>query len=457
MKMLDEYTLKNLAEVLDASFAGEDARFRGVSTDTRSIEKDDVFVALKGPNFDAHDYLDQAKDKGAIAAVVNRQVNSPMPQIKVADTHAALAQMASARRNAFNGKVIGITGSNGKTTVKELIASVLELDGKVLATKGNFNNDIGLPLTLLRLENNEKFAVIEMGANHPGEIDYLTHIASPNIALITNAGAAHLEGFGSVEGVAKAKGEIFKGLREGGTAIINLDDNYSDYWLSVSAQFAQKTFSLSRETADVYASALSNFKGGSCFLLHIKGQGNTEIKLPLVGLHNVANALLAATVADTCGISLANIKAGLENFKKVKGRLNFLPGKGGAVVIDDTYNANLDSCKAAINVLSEQTGEKYFVFGDLFESGENAQQIHQAVGEYARVKGIDHFLAVGEMSQLAVEKYGTGARHFNNKNELSEYLMPRLNQNTVVLVKGSRGMKMEEIVACVIEESLESK
>ncbi|MDH3327229.1 MAG: UDP-N-acetylmuramoyl-tripeptide--D-alanyl-D-alanine ligase [Gammaproteobacteria bacterium] len=450
MKTLADYTLKNLANLLGVSFDGGDALFTGVSTDTRNIEKGNVFVALKGPNFDAHDYLDQAKEKGAIAAIVERDVESAIAQIKVKDTLVALGEMANARRNSFLGKVIGLTGSNGKTTVKELIASILNVSGNVLATQGNFNNDIGLPLTLLKIKNNEKYAVIEMGANHHGEIAYLSKITHPDIALITNAGSAHLEGFGSLKGVATAKGEIFGGLIDGGTAIINLDDNYSAYWLTVSEKFTQKTFSLSDESADIYASNIQPVKGGSEFDLHLSKQNVIKIHLPLSGKHNVANALVAATVANICDVPIADIKNGLEYFKMVKGRLTFMQGKNGSVVIDDTYNANLDSSKAAINVLSEQPGEKYFILGDLFESGDHAKQIHQEVGQYAKEQSIDHVLTVGELTQFTTESAGASAKHFNSKTELSEYLLPRLNDKSVLLIKGSRGMRMEKIVQKLI-------
>ena len=448
---LSNYSLNELSRALGVDYSGEDMDFSGVSTDTRNIETGDVFVALKGPNFDAHDYLDQAKEKGAIAAVVDRDVDSTLPQIKVENTLTALGKMASARRQSFSGKVIGLTGSNGKTTVKELIASILSTNGKVLATRGNFNNDIGLPLTLLRLENDEQYAVIEMGANHPGEIDYLTHVTQPDIALITNAGAAHLEGFGSVEGVSRAKGEIFSGLSGNGVAIINADDKYADYWLSISKGNTQKTFSLENEKADVFASNVEQQHGSSTFNINVKNKGVVNVKLPLSGKHNVANALVAATVASVCDLTLDQIKAGLESFNTVQGRLTFLKGAEKSCVIDDTYNANLDSSKAAINVLSEQSGEKYFVFGDLFESGDNATVIHQKIGQYAKEKNIDHLLAVGELTQLTVDAFGEGAVHFNNKNELADYLFPMLGEESVVLVKGSRGMRMEEIVTRLVE------
>jgi len=449
--VLSHYTTKELARVLGAEFDGNDIPFVAVSTDTRKIKNKDLFVALKGPNFDGHDYLVQAKDKGAVAAVVEHKVDCDIPQIKVADTLAGLGQMAKARRLSFPGKVIGLTGSNGKTTVKELIANILAESGKVLSTKGNFNNDIGLPLTLLELENTEKFAVIEMGANHSKEILYLSNITQPDVALITNAGSAHLEGFGSLQGVAKAKGEIFSGLTENGTAIINLDDNFSGYWLSLTNQYMQKTFSLFDDKADVFASRIKSVASGNEFVLHIAEKDEVLVNLPLSGQHNVANALAAATVASVCNLSVEQIKSGLESIHVVNGRLTLLIGLQGARVIDDTYNANLDSCKAAIDVLQAQQGTSYFVVGDLFESGDEAERIHQELGAYAKRKQIDQLLAIGELTQHTVNSFGDDACHFKDKNAVLAYLAPRLNENTVVLVKGSRGMKMEELVKGLVE------
>ena len=452
MKMLSNLTIKDVAAVLDATLEkfDENASFTSVSTDTRKIENNGLFVALKGPNFDGHVYLDVAKANGAVAAVVEDSSEVSLTQIKVPSTLSALGIMAAARRRAFPGKVIGLTGSNGKTTVKEMIAHLLERKGNVLSTDGNFNNDIGLPLTIMRLKNNESFAVIEMGANHPGEIDYLSHITQPDIALITNAGAAHLEGFGSLEGVAEAKGEIFDHLAENGTAVVNLDDNFSGRWLARTTKFKTKTFSIENENADVYAKNISIKQNVSEFDLCIRSSGEIHVCLPLSGKHNVANAMVSSLVADECGLALGEIKVGLESFNMVNGRLTFKTGINGSVVIDDTYNANLDSSKAAIDVLSEQVGETYFIFGDLFESGDNAIAIHQEVGKYAKEKDVRHFYAVGDLTKHSVENFGQGARHFPDKKTLSEFLSNQVNKESTILVKGSRGMKMEQIVSEVV-------
>jgi len=442
---LQVYTLANAAQALNAELNGSDAPFRKVSTDTRTLEQGDLFIALKGDNFDGHDHLQQAMDNGAVGAVVSKAADLTLPQLQVEDTRLALGQLAGARRKAFGGKLVALTGSNGKTTVKELIAAILSCQGKVLSTQGNFNNDIGLPLTLLRLENDEQFAVIEMGANHHGEIKYLTGITQPDVALITNAGAAHLEGFGDVKGVSRAKGEIFSGLKKNGTAIVNLDDEYADYWLSITEDFKQITFAIHTQKADICALDVQANNSSQVFMLQTPDQ-QCEIKLPLPGLHNIANAVAAAAVAYALDIDIAEIRDALEGFSPVKGRLNFLVGKNGATVIDDTYNANEDSVKAAIDVLAQKNGTKIFVFGDLFEVGEESEAIHKAIGVYAKEKGIDQLFAVGEMSRNAVQVFGDNASHFASKQDLIKSVTGGLNQGVNVLVKGSRGMRMEEIV-----------
>lgn len=445
MIALQVYTLANAAQVLNTELSGSDASFRQVSTDTRTLRQGDLFIALKGENFDGHDHLQQAMDNGAVGAVVSKTADLSLPQLEVEDTRIALGQLAGARREAFGGKLVALTGSNGKTTVKELITAILTSAGKVLSTQGNFNNDIGMPLTLLRLENDEQYAVIEMGANHFGEIDYLTRIAKPDVALITNAGAAHLEGFGDIKGVSRAKGEIFSGLRAGGTAIINLDDAYADYWLSITEDFQQITFAIHRNDAEICAQDIQANNSGQVFVLQTPDQ-QCEITLPLPGLHNAANAVAAAAVAYALDIDIVDIKQALEGFTPVKGRLNFLQGKNGATIIDDTYNANEDSVKAAINVLAQKKGDSIFVFGDLFETGDNSEAIHRSVGSYAREKGIGLLCAVGNLSAISVETFGENARHFNSKRELIDFVSERLTRDVNVLVKGSRGMRMEEIV-----------
>jgi len=445
---LATYSLKDAAAVLNVS-CDEEALFKRVCTDSRTLEKGDLFVALKGPNFDGHDHLEQVKSKGAVGAIVSETQKTELIQLKVKDTRLALAELAKARRAAFKGKVVGLTGSNGKTTVKEFIAAILRKAGKVLATHGNLNNDIGLPLTLLELKGDEDFAVIEMGANHHGEIAFLTDIAKPDVAVITNAGAAHLEGFGSVEGVSRAKGEIYSGLSAQGKAIVNLDDKYSDYWRSLVSKFEMIGFGIDAKDALIAASNLHDNDGKNSFLLKTPA-GECEVSLNLPGIHNVRNALAAAAVAYALDIELGKIKSALEEMQPVRGRLNFISGLNDSLVIDDTYNANRDSMKAAIDVLSKRAGKKIVVLGDFFESGENAVLMHQEIGEYAQEKGIDELFALGELSKNAIDAFKGEGKHFSNKIELIQQLQNGLDSNTTVLVKGSRGMKMEEIVEKLI-------
>ena len=446
MDVLKNYNLTSVARVLNGTLMGEDDVFSGVSTDTRTLKPGELFLALVGPNFDGHTHLQEASDKGAVAAVVSQAFpDLSLTQIKVENTRLALADMARARRMAFSGRVIGLTGSNGKTTVKELTSAVLKRKGKVLATKGNFNNDIGLPLTLLSLENDEAFAVIEMGANHHGEIKFLTDVARPDVALITNAGSAHLEGFGSVEGVAKAKGEIFSGLSERGIAIINADDQYSDYWQKIAKDHEQIRFGIEAEDVEIKALDVRIKAGHTDFVLKTPKE-SIEIQLSIGGKHNVSNALAAAAVAYTQGIESHEIKRALELFSPVKGRLDFRKSLREAIIIDDTYNANYDSTLAAINVLADQQGKKILILGDMLESGDTAVQLHEEIGRIAKDKGIDELLAFGELSESAVKTFKANGQYFTEKQKLIDYAEKQLHENVSILVKGSRGMHMEEIV-----------
>ncbi len=445
MFALSEYSLNAVAKVLKTPLMVDDARFSAVSTDTRTLQMGNLFVALRGPNFDGHQHLASAKAKGAVAAIVDHQQDLPIPQFIVKDTKLALGELAKARRQAFNGKVIGLTGSNGKTTVKELIANILRQQGKVLATQGNLNNNIGLPLTLLQLENDEQFAVIEMGANHSGEIAYLTDITRPDVALITNAGAAHLEGFGSIKGVAYAKAEIYSGIAPEGCAIINLDDQYAPFWLEKSQQFKQLGFGLQADKADVSASNIVSKSEMTAFDLQLDQQA-VHIRLPLSGLHNVSNALAAAAAVSALGIRLDLIQQGLQSFTGIQGRLKVNHLANEVVLIDDSYNANLDSMKAAIDVLETYPTYRILVVGDLFEVGADVIEIHKALGVYAKAHAVDELLAVGEMSKHVVQAFARGAKHFDDKAALANYLKTKMTSNVAVLVKGSRGMHMEDVI-----------
>lgn len=441
-------TLSQAALASNGTLQGDDASFLAVSKDTRSLHKDDLYIAIKGDNFDGHDFLKQAEDMGAAGALVSEPQDINLSQVCVNDTRIALGDMAAEWRGQFKGKLVGITGSNGKTTVKEMCRAILveaSNDERVLSTQGNLNNDIGMPMTLLSIREQHDYAVLEMGANHVGEIDYLTHIASPDVALITNAGPAHLEGFGSLEKVALAKSEIYAGLVDGGVAIINADDAFSEFWYQVCEQKNIVTFSMKDKKADVYAEAAAN---GTYVFKTAAGEINITLTLP--GQHNVMNALASVSVATVLGIGLEDIASALESFTNVSGRLNICKGLNNACVIDDTYNANPQSLKAAIDVATEIPGESILVLGDMAELGESAASLHYAAGQQAKQSGIKKLFALGDLSRNAVEGFGEGSSFFENRDALIDSVVKEMNASTVVLVKGSRSMAMEEVVNALL-------
>ncbi|HEY9051062.1 MAG TPA: UDP-N-acetylmuramoyl-tripeptide--D-alanyl-D-alanine ligase [Gammaproteobacteria bacterium] len=439
-------SLVQTTKVLGGELIGNDAMFTSVSTDTRTLKKGALYFALKGERFDGHEFVNAAKQSGASAAVVSDLNNIDLPQIKVEDTRKALGRLAAAWRQHFKGKVIAITGSNGKTTAKEMIAAILAKQGDVLATKGNLNNDIGLPLTLLGMEK-QNYAVVELGANHPGEIDYLTHIANPDVAVITNAGPAHLEGFGSLEGVARAKGEIYRGLTQSGVAVINADDVFADFWLKLCKDNKVIRFALEHD-AEVKGEWQPDVTGG---VLSIATKSNNfEVRLNVPGKHNAMNALAATAACLAAGASIENIQFALSEFSPVKGRLNLMAAASGATIIDDTYNANPASLKAGLDVLSKLPGEHWLVLGDMGELGEDARQLHADVAKLALESGIDHVYATGENSKATVKAFGENAMHFSTQKDLIDFLHSKLHQNLNVLIKGSRFMKMEKVVESLV-------
>ncbi|MDH5394001.1 MAG: UDP-N-acetylmuramoyl-tripeptide--D-alanyl-D-alanine ligase [Gammaproteobacteria bacterium] len=442
--------ISDVARLFKAEINADDVHIKSVSTDTRSIEAGALFVALKGENFDAHDYLDLAAEKGAIAALVDHDVQTALPTIRVKDTRLALGQLASYWRQQLNIKVVGLTGSNGKTTVKEMLSCILSEVGSVVATAGNYNNDIGLPLTLLRMKPEHEFAVIEMGANHIGEIAYLTQLTKPDVALLNNAAPAHLEGFGSMQGIADAKGEIFSGLTEKGVAVINMDDHYADYWTSLCDDHKKIFFGLN-DAADVSAQC-DESKYNGVFALKVNAEEVT-VKLSVLGFHNLKNALAASAAASALGIDIAAIKKGLENFKGVKGRLQVNPVMNDSVVIDDSYNANPASVKAAIDVLSSQQKESILILGDMGELGQDAGKLHADIGQYAKDKNINKLMTFGQLSAFAVQSFGENGFSYEDKNELIKDVKKQLKQGVAVLVKGSRSMHMEDVVAALIEDN----
>ena len=437
-------SLSLLADKLKATHHGRDAVFTGVSTDTRTLASGDLFVALTGPNFDGHGFLSEAITAGAAGALLGRSLETPLPYVETPDTRRALGTLAAFWRSQFKMPLIAVTGSNGKTTVKEMLAAILAHHGKGCVTRGNLNNDIGVPLTLLRLRADDTYAVIEMGMNHRGEIDYLTRLARPTVALITNAGEAHLAGLGSVEAIARAKGEIFAGLAADGTAVINADDAHSELWKSLAAPRRIVTFGLDRK-ADVSAEVALD--GNGCALQLETPAGSLDMHLPLLGKHNALNALGATATALAAGAALSEVRAGLAKLKAVPGRLEVKPGINGTRVIDDTYNANPASLAAGLQVLCEFPGERALVLGDMAELGPAAVDIHRRAGELAKGLGIQRLFALGELSRHAVESFGRGARHFDNAEMLVGALLDHLHGEMTLLVKGSRVMRMERVVA----------
>jgi len=447
--------LSQAAQALNGRMVGEDVRFEAVSSDSRKLTQGDLFIALRGENFDGYEFVAQASQAGAAASMVNTDSYQAHPLVPspgssfllVTDTRLALGQLAAYWRRQFDIPLVAITGSNGKTTVKEMLACILsEAAGRpdaVLATKGNLNNDIGMPLTLLRLGLNNRYAVIEMGMNHLGEIDYLTRIAAPDVALINNASGAHLEGLGSVKAVAQAKGEIFAGLKPHGTAVINADDEYAPLWRELAGVNQLLEFGLNPD-ADVSGTWLPS--NGGLHLDVSAPQGKFAAKLQVPGEHNARNALAAAAAACALNIPMEKIAAGLEKFSGVAGRLQRKKARHGAILIDDTYNANPASMRAAISVLAQAGGKRVLVLGDMGELGGDAAVFHAEIGNEARRAGIEKMYALGTLSHHAVSEFGRGAQHFERIEDLQDALEKELDKNTTVLVKGSRFMKMERVV-----------
>lgn len=435
--------LSEAAQVLDAKRWGADVIFRGISTDTRSLSEGNLFVALKGPNFDGHDYIEQARRHGAVAAAVSRVSNDKMPQLEVKDTRVALGELAAHWRSKFAIPLIAVTGSNGKTSVKEMLASILCACGETLVTQGNLNNDIGVPLTLFRLSSEHEYAVLELGANHPGEIAYLTDLARPTVGVVNNAGPAHLEGFRDVSGVAKAKGELFERLAADAVCIINADDAFADLWKSMASPRRVISFGVSA-AADVCAKWTGDISGSDVDLMTPAGTASLRLALP--GQHNVMNALAATAAALALGVALEDIVRGLAAVKPVGGRWQSQPGINGAQLIDDTYNANPASLQVALDLLCEADVETWLVLGDMGELGEEGARLHRKAGERARQAGVKRLFVLGELAAEAAEVFGDGAESFADMDELSARLREIARSGVIVLVKGSRAMRMERVV-----------
>jgi UDP-N-acetylmuramoyl-tripeptide--D-alanyl-D-alanine ligase len=436
--------LSAAAASMHGELKGADGPFAGVSTDTRTLRGGELFFALSGPNFAGEDFVGEARGKGAAGAVVKTLVDEDIPQIAVEDTRQALGELGSHWRQQQSAVVVGITGSNGKTTLKEMTAACLAAKGPTLATAGNFNNEIGVPLMLLRMNAGHRYAVFELGANHIGEIAYLTSLARPNVVVITNAAAAHLEGFGSLDGVAKGKGEILQGMPRPEFAILNADDDFYAYWSGLADELTVVSFGLG-EQADVRGEDIVVAAGSTQFTLHVKGQ-TVPVTLPLAGRHNVRNACAAAAVATVLGMSPAEIAAALESVMPVGGRLQPLAGRCGATLFDDSYNANPRSVIAAGEFLASLPGARWMVLGDMKELGADEIGLHAEVGEGLKKAGIDRLFTTGDLCRHTSEAFGVGGSWFDSVEALAADVLGQLTNDVNVLVKGSRSMRMERVV-----------
>jgi UDP-N-acetylmuramoyl-tripeptide--D-alanyl-D-alanine ligase len=438
-------TLAAVASEVEGRLVGADRPFGVVTTDTRALTAGSLFVAIPGDRFDGNDFVGEAFAKGAAGALVSRLGASPLSQIEVRDSRRALGAMARAWRASFSIPVVAVTGSSGKTTVKELIAAILSVSRSVCVTQGNLNNDIGVPLTLMRLAPEHDAGVIELGANHAGEIDYLASLAQPTVGVITNAAAAHLEGFGSLRGVCVAKGELLDHLPRAGTAVLNADDQFRADWVARSRCEFTVTFGFA-EGADCRVVGEPHYLAtGSEFRMRLPDGEESDVWLPLLGRQNVANALAAAAAAQAVGTSLDDIVSGLARAAPVRGRLRAVAGRNGATIIDDSYNANPGSVHAALDHLAALTGRRILVFGNMAELGPSAPELHKEIGEYARGR-CDLLFAIGDLASEAAAAFGADGRRVADIDAARAALDPLLASDVTVLVKGSRVMGLDRLV-----------
>jgi UDP-N-acetylmuramoyl-tripeptide--D-alanyl-D-alanine ligase len=442
-------TLEQAARTVGGSLVGEDRPYGAVSTDSRTLAAGALFVALKGPNFDGGKFVAAAAERGAVGALVEKPAaGTAIAQIVVSDVLGALQRLSCAWRASFAIPVVGVGGSNGKTTAKEMTAAILSRGGPCMATRGNLNNHIGVPVTLMRLEPSHRSAVVEMGANRIGDVAELVRLARPTVGFITNAGAEHLEGFGDLDGVARGEGEMVSGLDEGAAAIINADDAYADYWRAAAARARAVTFGV-RAAADFTAvDAVQTIERGefvtrftlSCPL------GERAIVLKAGGAHNISNSLGAAAAAAAAGASLEDIAAGLQDFRPVSGRLQLKAGLRGSWIIDDSYNANPSSVRAGLDVLRSVSGNTWLVLADMAELGGHTADSHAELGRYARECGVKRLFAFGPESSRAAETFGSGAEWFPDADSLIRRLQAEIASGVTVLVKGSRVNRLERVV-----------
>ena len=445
--------LNSVSQAVKGTHFGSNPEILSVGTDSRTIDSGALFVALRGPRFDGHEFVQQAAERSANGALVDQRVPVRIPQVIVDDTELALGQLAGVWRRRFSLPVIAVTGSNAKTTVKEMIGAILSERAPTLVSQGNYNNTIGLPLSLLKITDSHEFAVVEIGMNQIGEIGYLTGLARPDISVITNAGAAHLEYLQSVRKVAIEKGRILRMFREGDIAVLNRDDPHFDYWADESDGRRIISFGMS-ESADVRVE-YTQLDDGSDLRLHTP-IGAFKVRLELMGVHNAANAAAAVAAALGAGAGQAEIIAGLEKMRPVAGRLQLRKHVGGGRLLDDTYNANPESVSAALNVLAGLSGDRRLIIGDMFELGPGAEQYHRNIGEQARKAGVGRLYCVGSLTKSAAAAFGRGADHYENPEDLVRDLTQQIDSNTIILVKGSRGMRMERIATALSEPRAEA-
>lgn len=444
---LTQIAAKTGGRLIGADVDAFDLVIENVAIDSRKVNEGELFVAIKGENHDGADFIPVAIEKGAVAVITEVETDIPVPQVVVEDAWKALALLGNMAREASEAGFVAITGSNGKTTVKEMVRAILAEVAPTHATQGNLNNEIGVPLTLFALEQDHKYVVVEMGASKKGDIEYLTRIARPDISVVTNASAAHLQGFGSVKGVAETKGEIFESLPEEGTAIINADDEYSGYWKDISGTENIITFG-ECSTADV---RLGSYIGSvdTNFAEIETPNGELRLNLKLPGLHNIKNAMAATAVGIALNIPLTTIKNALEKMGAVKGRLCFQKAKNGGTVIDDSYNANPASLQAGLQVLADQEGQKWLLLGDMAELGDDTEEFHANAAKQAADLGVEKLFACGSNKELLVQNFGSGAKAYKDMNLLIEDLDKGLTKGVTLLVKGSRMMKLDQVVESI--------
>ncbi len=454
--MIGSMSLQEVQAETGGVITGANAEFSAASIDTRTLQPGDLFVAINGPNFNGNEFVSVAAEKNACAVIVAEPVNVDLPVLTVSDTRQALGTLGAMNRNRTAACVLGLTGSQGKTSVKEMTGAILAQCDSVMMTSGNLNNELGVPLSLLKIDRQHKYAVIEMGANGPGDIAYSVALARPDIAHITCIAGTHLEGFGDLNGVAEGKSEIWAGIRKNGTAIVNIDDVFAPQFIDQIKLLGRQIVTVSgsgNQHADFFADEiqLDQFQGAGFQLNSPKGK--VAIRLQVPGKHNISNAMAAAAMAMTAGAGLDAVRVGLEKFAAVKGRMCIVAGLHGATLIDDSYNASPASFRAAIDVLAETKGTRIVVMGEMAELGRGAEKEHADIGRYAKQRGIDCLIALGEMSALAVTAFGDGGIFLHQREKFEATITPLLNATTTVLIKGSRSQAMEKLVGQIQDDA----